>query len=237
MAQHDLDIANQGFASFRADLNSALQAIGSVQSGASAPSVTYPCMLWADTGTGWMRQRNAANTAWTRVALLDQLGGGLGPAGEIVWVPFSVAPSGFLKANGALLSRTTYADLWAAANGSGNIVADGSWSSRPGSFSTGDGSTTFRIPDMRGLFPRGYHDGSGTYETDTARTLGSYQADSNVSHTHGPGAGTAHVAHVGTGGSGYNSTGSAALTPAATAASGGSEARPRNAALLACIRY
>ena len=108
MAQHDLDIANQGFASFRADLNSALQAIGSVQSGASAPSVTYPCMLWADTGTGWLRQRNAANTAWTRVALLDQLGGGLGPAGEIVWVPFSVAPrAGGLAGRGAPLWRRT----------------------------------------------------------------------------------------------------------------------------------
>jgi len=40
MSQNDLSIANQGFASFRSDLNSALQALGSTNSGTSAPSTT-----------------------------------------------------------------------------------------------------------------------------------------------------------------------------------------------------
>ena len=233
MSQHDLDIANQGFPSFRADANAALQALGSAQSGASAPSVTYPCMLWADTGTGWLRQRNAANTAWTRVALLDQIGGGLGPVGEIGFFAASAAPAGWIKANGALLSRTTYADLWSHANGSGNIVADGSWSGRPGSFSTGDGSTTFRIPDLRGLIVRGYHDGSGTYETDTARTLGSYQADALASHSHVQTVNTT----TGTIGSQGGALGGSQASDNSTASTGGAETRPRNAALLACIRY
>ena len=50
MAQHDYVIANQGFPAFRADLNSALSAIASNNSGSSAPSTTYAYQLWYDTG-------------------------------------------------------------------------------------------------------------------------------------------------------------------------------------------
>ena len=49
MSQNDLSIANQGFASFRSDLNSALQALGSTNSGTSAPSTTYANQLFYDT--------------------------------------------------------------------------------------------------------------------------------------------------------------------------------------------
>lgn len=49
MAQHDLNIANQTFPSFRSDLNSALEALGTLSSGATAPATTFPNQLWVDT--------------------------------------------------------------------------------------------------------------------------------------------------------------------------------------------
>ena len=71
MAQHDYVIANQSGAAFRADLNNALSAIVSQNSGALAPSTTYAYMTWADTTTGLYKIRNAANTAWITLYQLD----------------------------------------------------------------------------------------------------------------------------------------------------------------------
>ena len=48
MAQHDYDIGNANGATFRADLNDALDAIHSTNSGGSEPSTTVAYMLWAD---------------------------------------------------------------------------------------------------------------------------------------------------------------------------------------------
>lgn len=64
MSQHDYDLANQSGAAFRGDLNNVLGAIASLNSGASAPTTTFAYMLWADTTTGLLKQRNAANSAW-----------------------------------------------------------------------------------------------------------------------------------------------------------------------------
>ena len=58
MSQHDLDIANQGFPATRADLNNALQALGSTNSGATAPSTTYANQLWYDTATNIIKIRD-----------------------------------------------------------------------------------------------------------------------------------------------------------------------------------
>ena len=73
MAQADLNVANQSGAGFRADLNNQLLALGSLQSGSSAPSTTVGYMLWADTSTSpaTLRQRNGANNAWIALGLLD----------------------------------------------------------------------------------------------------------------------------------------------------------------------
>jgi hypothetical protein len=49
MAQHDMNIANQGFPAFRSDLNSALSAINSSQSGTSRPSGAVAGTVWLDT--------------------------------------------------------------------------------------------------------------------------------------------------------------------------------------------
>lgn len=64
MAQHDYVISNAGGAVVRADINEALQAILSSNSGASAPTVTKPYMMWFDTTAVALKIRNAADTAW-----------------------------------------------------------------------------------------------------------------------------------------------------------------------------
>ena len=200
--------------------------------------------------------------------LLDTLLQKVQPSGEIKFFPTTAAPTGYLEANGALISRTTYPNLYAFALASGNIasvdtttinngivfnpgvgyvagtytnvsltggsgsgavatiVVNGSGnvssvalttnpSLAPGSsyvvgdylscanssiggsgygfsyqvqsvtgwdkgmFSPGDGSTTFRIPDMRRAFLRGYDDALDS------RAIGTTQPDTVGPHNHG----------------------------------------------------
>ena len=140
------------------------------------------------------------------------------PVGSVQYFALSSAPAGWLKANGSLVSRTTYANLFAAI---GTV------------FGAGDGSTTFALPDLRGEFIRGVDDGRGI---DTGRTLGSAQADELKSHEH-------YVHPTGNAGSDTRSfdvdyqTGDGLFFPRPTTSTGGAETRPRNVALLACIRY
>lgn len=72
MSQNDLTIANQGFPAFRSDLNSALQALASNNSGTSAPSTTFANMWWYDSTNNIMYIRNEDNDAWIKFAELDQ---------------------------------------------------------------------------------------------------------------------------------------------------------------------
>ena len=69
MAQHDYNLANQSGADFRADLNNALSAIVTVNSGATAPSTTFAHQLWVDTSSNVLKIRNAANDAWVTTGL------------------------------------------------------------------------------------------------------------------------------------------------------------------------
>ena len=64
MAQHDYNLANQSGADFRADLNDALAAIVTVNSGATSPSTTFAHQLWVDTANSVLKIRNSANDAW-----------------------------------------------------------------------------------------------------------------------------------------------------------------------------
>lgn len=73
MAQHDYSIANQSGSAFRTDLNNALSAIVSQNSGSTAPSPTYAYMTWADTTTNTLKRRNSANNAWLTVGDLTGL--------------------------------------------------------------------------------------------------------------------------------------------------------------------
>jgi hypothetical protein len=72
MSQNDFTLANQSFPAFRADLNSALQALASNSSGGSAPSTTFANMWWYDTSNNIMYIRNEDNDAWIKFAELDQ---------------------------------------------------------------------------------------------------------------------------------------------------------------------
>ncbi|WP_197369874.1 phage tail protein, partial [Ralstonia pseudosolanacearum] len=74
-------------------------------------------------------------TAWRQL---------VGQAGLIGYFARSTAPSGWLKANGAAVSRTTYAALYAEIGTT---------------FGAGDGAATFNLPDLRGEFLRGWDDG------------------------------------------------------------------------------
>lgn len=77
MAQHDYVIANQSGASFRSDLNNALSAVATNNSGSSEPSTIYAYQFWADTNTGLLKQRNAANSAWITIGTLASTNLGL----------------------------------------------------------------------------------------------------------------------------------------------------------------
>ena len=88
------------------------------------------------------------------------------PAGAVMPFAMATAPTGWFSCDGALLSRTTYALLFAAIGTT---------------FGVGDGSTTFAIPDLRGRFVRS----TGTDGTATALALGVKQTSANLLHTHG----------------------------------------------------
>ncbi|MEB0106644.1 phage tail protein [Pseudomonas sp. MH9.3] len=138
------------------------------------------------------------------------------PTGTSIAFAASTVPVGFLKENGAAVSRTVYANLFAVI---------GTY------YGAGDGSTTFNLPDSRGEFFRGADDGRGV---DQGRAVGSWQDSQNKSHVHLYGA--QHNTNFG-----LSATGLAGVSPGKvmyeTASSGGDEARPRNTARLMCIKY
>jgi len=72
MAQHDYDIANQTAPNFRSDLNDALEAIATNNSGSTQPSATYANQWWYDTSNNILKIRSEADDAWINVGYLDQ---------------------------------------------------------------------------------------------------------------------------------------------------------------------
>lgn len=146
------------------------------------------------------------------------------PSGIVEWFAGSAAPAGYLKCNGAAVSRTTYADLFAAIGTT---------------YGVGDGSTTFNVPDVRGEFIRGFDDGRGV---DAGRTIGSTQTDDFKSHTHPFTDSTVSETSktstvVFSGGTPYGFGPLRVNISSTTNAAGGTETRPRNIAFLACIKY
>lgn len=102
------------------------------------------------------------------------------PVGTILPFAGTTAPSGFLVCDGQAVNRTgTYADLYTAIGTN--------WGS-------GNNSTTFNVPDLRGMFLRGYSGSSNDDPNKSTRTsrnggqsgnnVGSYQASDNKSHNH-----------------------------------------------------
>ena len=272
MSQNYFNIANQGFPSFRSDLNSALLALGSNSSGATAPATTYAYQWWYDTGTNILKMRSSNNDAWISISFFDQTadafrllddtqvvnsGGtqvgiigdqatstwetGTGtteslvsptkikaaidtlafsmPAGTVIHYAANSAPTGFIKANGAAVSRTTYATLFSAIGTT---------------FGVGDGSTTFNVPDLRGEFVRGWDDGRGV---DSGRSFGTAQDDQVGEHDHGFVDGRSYIVPRNVAASGRAFGTGAQDEGVVFDALTGQETRPTNVALLACIKF
>lgn len=134
--------------------------------------------------------------------------------GTVAFFAASTAPAGWLKCNGAAVSRATYAALF-------NAIGT--------TYGAGDGATTFNVPDDRGEFIRCWDDARGV---DAGRVFGSAQADAFKSHTH---------TYESSNGADYSWVGSGASqilnSNKATGATGGTETRPRNVARLSCIKF
>lgn len=144
-------------------------------------------------------------------------------AGSIKAWPSTIVPAGWIKANGAAVSRTLYAALF-------GVIGT--------TYGVGDGSTTFNLPDFRGGFIRGLDDGRGI---DTSRALGTEQAESIASHSHSSYyissfSGNGYQAPFGVNGS-FTWPNGAASYLASTTTAGGTETRPRNQAALMIIKY
>ncbi len=86
--------------------------------------------------------------------------------GQVALYDLDVPPPGWLRANGSAVSRTEYARLFAKIG------------TRHGA---GNGTTTFNLPDARGLFFRALDNGRNV---DPGRALGSIQDDEIRSHSH-----------------------------------------------------
>ena len=99
MSQSDQVVQNATFPSVRADINDNLAALFSQSSGPSAPSTTVAFQPWVDTSTSppeW-KVRNAANTGWITVGVLDPSGFGAGGV-----TPIANGGTGETTASGAI---------------------------------------------------------------------------------------------------------------------------------------
>jgi microcystin-dependent protein len=158
------------------------------------------------------------------------------PTGTITSYAGSTSPSGWLLCDGAAVSRTTYASLFAALSTT---------------YGVGNGSTTFNLPDLRGRIPMGagtgaQNGGAGTGAISggtslTARTRGQFGGDERLQththtgttgndspdHNHGPGTGTAFLTT--SGGAAYNFGSQAAAAQHTPATTGGASARHTHA--------
>jgi microcystin-dependent protein len=156
-------------------------------------------------------------TSWIAANNLDAV-----PIGSINYFAAQTPPTGYLECNGAVVSQSTYAELFQAIGTRYNTG--------------GEGTGNFRLPDLRGEFVRGWDNGRGI---DAGRTLGSKQEDEFKSHSHTldkvlswpRGDRTAITEQNQSGGpedyNGYTAN---------TGSAGGTETRPRNVALMPCIK-
>lgn len=198
-------------------------------------------ILYDDTSTGLGDDVQAALDAIFAASRI--------PAGAVQYFAMSTAPTGWLEANGSAVLRASYSDLFSSI---GTL------------YGAGDGSTTFNIPDLRGQFIRGYDNGAGVdtgrvfgskqndaLEQHSHYTGISAQAQENNAYT---GAGwTANAlgtstrvdeARAGVGDNGITSgvvtNGAGIVSPklgaTTTAKTTAAETRPRNLAMLPCIK-
>jgi microcystin-dependent protein len=152
--------------------------------------------------------------------------------GSIIAWTTGTAPSGYLHCDGAAINRTTYAALFGVLSTT---------------YGTGDGSTTFNIPDYRGRFLRGFASGQATDPDRSTRTnrgdgttgdnVGTKQVDEIKSHNHtAPATFNFVTQKAGVGPNDYPA-GAQLQAQNATALSGGNETRPTNIYVMWCVKF
>ena len=159
------------------------------------------------------------------------------PAGAVFWFAAASPPAGYLKCNGEVIPNGTGTVQGVTANFSALYAVIGGTHGGAG-----------RLPDLRGVFIRGWDDGAGI---DSARVFGSFQGDALASHSHliDPAGSHVHTYQESTEGglvangadravgAVQRNTGSAGAHTHPMQNTGGPETRPANKALLACIKY
>tara|TARA_Y100000114_G_scaffold129397_1_gene126790 strand:- start:628 stop:1734 length:1107 start_codon:yes stop_codon:yes gene_type:complete len=168
------------------------------------------------------------------------------PTGAVFCMAVATVPSGYKHCDGQALSRTTFSALFA-------VIGT--------TYGNGDGSSTFNVPDLRGEFVRGFDNGRGV---DNGRSINDPQSSANLSHGHSVSAsvtdpghnhntslgskrvflvgGNQHVSFGGAGGyPGQDFSMDNASTGISVSISqsnaGGTEARPRNIAMMYIIKF
>lgn len=139
--------------------------------------------------------------------------------GQVASFATSSCPTGWIKANGAAVSQTTYPALYAALGTTWGPATGGN----------------FTLPDLRGMFARGVTDGRATDPSGgalTAQALGAFVDDKFETHTHTYTAPTGSGIYQVGGTNAINSTGGTV-----TGATGGTETNPKNLGVLYCIQY
>jgi len=129
----------------------------------SDPGALGAGSIWSDTDAGTTFRRTDANDAWEDIGQIT---------GEIkVWAgTIALIPLGYVLCDDSAISRTTFSALF-------DVIGT--------QFGTGDGSTTFNVPDLRGKFPRGAPDSTEAGETGGADTVTLSGAESGTSaHNH-----------------------------------------------------
>ena len=113
MAQHDYVIDNSTGANVRADINNALLAISSNNSGSSAPSTVYPSQFFANTSTSIMQLNNTSGNAFINLFTLAG-----GPA-------FAVDGKGKMKKGGPVKKKMMGGRMKKKGMAKGGVVRGG----------------------------------------------------------------------------------------------------------------
>lgn len=183
----------------------------------------YPFLVLLGTGD-WWHLRSDGDGHWWPVSRLDNT-----PVGRPVFDTTTLfPPGGYGPLSGSIFTRADWPWLWDHARQSGMLTTEAARTGMEGGWTSGDGMATFRGPEGRGVFLRILDAGRGI---DPSRVAGSEQADQFKSHNHALGAGNNNLQNSSTpNANDVGRTESAGFTGYVTAATGGSETRPRNIA-------
>lgn len=145
------------------------------------------CKIIFETKNGSNVKVQAAQIDGTGVMSFPSAGGGMVPAGTIIAFAGASTPAGYLPCDGAAVSQTTYAALYAALGSTWDTQRNKS----TGSNYSSPGGGLFRVPDLRGTFLKGTGTPAAPYSaTALAATQDDKTAKNNISVSGGTASGT-----------------------------------------------